>query len=186
MNKMNKIDKKTDKAFNKKIYLLGQDKDGYNIYLEAPSWDCNWYWGFGYIERYTNKTNPSTARDVSSHAHWNYSIIGEQKIYSLTQKSWIKTGYAHHINDNQNFKTTVLNDKESWELSELMEKFYTLSKTANLFYNGSAGIASSLDDEFKNEELYNKINHELMPKIFKRIDEILTPEKEIKKDIYHE
>ena len=171
---MNKIDKKTDKAFNKKIYLLGQDKDGYNVYLEAPSWDCKWYWGFGYIETYTQKTNPSMSSDVSSHSHWKYCIVGDRGTNS--------SEYIHHINENPNFASTVLTNEESWELSELMKKFYILSDTANLFHEGSAGITSSLDDEFKNEELYNKINKELMPKIFKKIDEILTPEKEIKKD----
>ena len=23
--------------------------DGEKIYLSAPSWDCGWYWGFGYL-----------------------------------------------------------------------------------------------------------------------------------------
>lgn len=180
---MDKIDKKTDKAFNKKIYLLGQDKDGYNVYLEAPSWDCNWYWGFGYIETYTRETSPSTSSDINSHSHWKYCIVGKQEKYSITQKAWIKTDYIHHINDNPDFVSTVLNDKESWELSELMKKFYILKNAAKLFHKGSAGVANgSINNKIQSMELYNKINHELMPIIFKRIDEILTPEKEIKKD----
>jgi len=179
---MNKINKKINYAFNKKIYLLGKDKNGYNVYLEAPSWDCNWYWGFGYIERYTNKTRPDLAKDISSHTHWNYSIVGKQEIYSFEKQCWINREYIHHINNNPDFKSTVLTDKESWELSELMKKFYILKETADLFYNGSAGISISLNDKFENKELYNKINHELMPLIFKRIDELLSPEKEVKKD----
>ena len=171
---MNKINKKIDKAFNKKIYLLGRDKDGYNVYLEAPSWDCGWYWGFGFMETYTRKTSPSTSKDISSHTHWNYSIVGNRGINS--------SKYIHCINDNPGFISTVLTNKESWELSELMKKFYILSDAADLFHNGCAGITSSLSVEFKNEELCNKINKELMPKIFKRIDELLSPEKEIKKD----
>ena len=172
---MNKIDKKTDRAFNEKIYLLGQDKDGYNIYLEAPSWDCNWYWGFGYIKRYTRKTSPSTSEDISSHTHWNYSIVENG---SMNNSKCI-----HHINDNPDFTSTVLNNKESWELSELMKKFYILKNAAALFHKGSAMVAnSSINNKIQSMELSNKINHELMPIIFKRIDEILTPEKEIKKD----
>jgi hypothetical protein len=30
------------------IYL-GRSKDWGNIYLTKHSWDCGWYWGFGYI-----------------------------------------------------------------------------------------------------------------------------------------
>ena len=172
---MDKIDKKTDKAFNKKIYLLGQDKDGYNVYFEAPSWDCDWYWGFGYIETYTRKTNPSTSSDTNSHSHWKYCIVGDRGTNS--------SEYIYHINDNPNLISTVLTDKESWELSELMKKFYILQNAAELFHKGSANITNSpINDKIQSTELYNKINHELMPIIFKRIDEILTPEKEIKKD----
>lgn len=28
---------------------LGLSKDNEIIILKPPSWDCNWYWGFGYI-----------------------------------------------------------------------------------------------------------------------------------------
>lgn len=56
-------------AFNKQIYLLGKNKHNKLVWLEEPSWDCDWYWGFGYMETYTNNTNPSKARDISSHTH---------------------------------------------------------------------------------------------------------------------
>ena len=46
--------KQTTTAFKKKIYLLGADAEGTKYWLEAPSWDCDWYWGFGYVETYTN------------------------------------------------------------------------------------------------------------------------------------
>jgi len=177
---MNKINKKIDYAFNKKIYLLGNDKDGYNVYLEAPNWDCNWYWGFGYIERYTNKIRPSVAKDISSHGHWNYSIVGKQEIYNFEKQCWINREYVHHINNNPIFKATVLTDDESWELSELMKKFYILKEAANLFYKGSAGITESISSDIQNTEYYNDINKRILPMVFKRIDEILTPKKDKK------
>lgn len=63
------LKKKTLHVFSKDIYLLGRDKDGVNYWLEAPSWDCGWYWGFGYVETYTNNGNPEKAQDISSHQH---------------------------------------------------------------------------------------------------------------------
>ena len=42
--------KEKRKAFGKKIYLLGKDAEGVKYWLEEASWDCNWYYGFGYIE----------------------------------------------------------------------------------------------------------------------------------------
>jgi len=158
--------KQVTKAFDKKIYLLGQDKDGYNVYLEAPRWDCGWYWGFGYIETYTNKTRPETARDVFCHTHWDTSIVGQQS-----------DKYVYHINESPIFEDTVLTDKESWELSDLMQSYYTLLKAAEFFRHGNSWISSSINsNELKNKELENKINQEILPIIFKRINEILTPQ----------
>jgi len=64
--------KKTKKhAFGKDVYLLGKDKHGIYYWLESPKWDCGWYWGFGYIETYTNNKQPQLAKDINSHEHAN-------------------------------------------------------------------------------------------------------------------
>jgi hypothetical protein len=65
------MNKKQSHAFGKDIYLLGKTTDGELIWLEAPSWDCGWYWGFGYVETYTNNRRPDLAKDISSHSHFN-------------------------------------------------------------------------------------------------------------------
>lgn len=167
---MENINKRTEIAFNKKIYLLGIDKDECYVWLETPSWDCGWYWGFGYIERYTNNKNPQNAKDISSHSHFNSELVGKQE-----------QGYCYHINDeNSIFKATTLTDKESWELSELMQSFYTLKKTAEFFKNGKSNT-SETSLNFKDDLIYNMINKEILPEIFKRIDEILSP-KELKNE----
>lgn len=71
------MNKRTSKAFGKKIFLLGTI-DGKYVWLEEPVWDCGWYWGFGYVEQYTNHRNPSRARDISMHTHWH--TIHEKKV----------------------------------------------------------------------------------------------------------
>ena len=48
------IKKETKKVFNKNNYLLGK-RNGVKIWLVEASWDCGWYWGFGYIEEYNKK-----------------------------------------------------------------------------------------------------------------------------------
>ncbi len=58
------MQKQMDHAFNKDVYLLGKDSEGISYWLEAPSWDCGWYWGFGYVETYRSNRKPSTARDI--------------------------------------------------------------------------------------------------------------------------
>ena len=42
------LKKRKSHAFGKDCYLIGRDKYGDLIWLEAAKWDCEWYWGFGY------------------------------------------------------------------------------------------------------------------------------------------
>jgi len=71
---------------------------------------------------------------------------------------------------------TVLTDKESWELADLMKSFYTLKDMAELCHSGNSHLTSTQGFDLKDEAQEEYINKELMPKIFNRIYEILTPE----------
>ena len=157
--------KRTENAFGKKVYLLGENKDGEYVWLKAPSWDCNHYWGFGYIKTYTNNKNPQNARDITSHTHYDTSVTTE-----------IDGKHIHHINDHPDFIETVLTESESWILSELMKTFYILKETSSLFELGSAHITTNpLNKILKNNGVYHMINKFLLPAVFKEIDKLLTP-----------
>lgn len=65
------------KKFNKPdtVYLLGET-EGTTVWMVRPKFDCNWYWGFGYLEMYCRKdgsycNNPKAAYDVESHSHFD-------------------------------------------------------------------------------------------------------------------
>lgn len=174
---MQKIEKRVTEAFNKKIYLLGLGKEGKNIWLEAPSWDCGWYWGFGYIERYTNNECPNRSRDISSHSHWDIVIIGKQEYYDTNKGCFmLSSEYIHHLNESPNFQATVLSDEESWELADLMASYYTLSKAAELYNRGGSHLTTTkIQNLMKSAINCNNINKIDLPRIFERIDQILTP-----------
>lgn len=104
--------KRKDFAFGKDVYRLGKNIDGDVIWLEAPSWDCKWYWGFGYVETYTKENSPSKSRDINSHTHWD-SI--------------------HKENENAIVDRTF-SDDEYKELKELFNEFYRLKEIANKVY----------------------------------------------------
>lgn len=152
----------------KKLFLLGKNLDGTYYWLAEPSWDCGWYWGFGYIQSFTNNTHPDLARDMKSHEHIEAYMgeVGEngERIYNISD--------FPHLNGGKTF-----NKKKSWELSELFTQFYTLRKSADLFYLKSSYIASTSvkHDESECDRMYNYINQIMMPAIFKRIEDILTP-----------
>lgn len=162
---LEKIAKRKTKAFGKDVFLLGQRKDGSFIWLEAPKWDCGWYWGFGYVETYTNNAHPERSRDIQSHEHWD-GMVG----IANGPGKWI-----HHLNEVPDLAASVLTEKESWELSDLMKSFYTLSATAGIFHRGNSHLTSSQAVNLQDAELAEKINKEILPRIFGRILEILTP-----------
>jgi hypothetical protein len=157
------MNKKISSAFGKKIYLIGKDSSGVNYWLEEPRWDCDWYWGFGYMETYTNNKRPDLARDRSSHSHWD----------GFCQVK-IDGKYIHHINESPELSETVLTENESWELSDLMKSFYTLKETATLFHQGNSYLTSKGID-LKDKTTEDMINQVVLPKIFSRIAEILSP-----------
>ena len=162
---MVKMKKKTNYAFNKKIYLLGKDKDGVFYWLEEPSWDCGWYWGFGYVETYTNNKHPHLAKDIDSHQHFDGLFLKGNKCTYDAFKEF--------------FEETPLNDDEIWELCDYMLTFYTLRKTADLFHNGySWQTHNAFVEDLKNQEQEDLINKKLLPEVFKRIQELLEEKEE--------
>ena len=82
---MKLIAKKTYFMFGKNVYLIGVDLNDEKVFLEAPSWDCGWYWGFGYLERYTNNRNILGSKDISSHNHFTNFNINNCTLNEYTQ-----------------------------------------------------------------------------------------------------
>ena len=152
--------KKTTRAFNKEIYLLGKDADGTLYWLEEPSWDCGWYWGFGYIETYTNNKYPHLAKDINSHQHFDGLFLSRNKCGFDAFKEF--------------FVETPLSDNEIWELCDYMVTFYTLQKMAELYKHGWSQYTTRAKlDILKNEEQRDFINNQALPQVFERIKKLL-------------
>ena len=160
--------KKTKKhAFGKDVYLLGKDKHGIYYWLESPKWDCGWYWGFGYIETYTNNKQPQLAKDINSHEHAN---------------NFMSEFFTEWNGSDPKLTETTFSKSEGWELCELFKRFYILRETADMYHRSSAHVSKSiLESISKNKSLDNvlaeNINKIYIPKITNRIMEILQPEK---------
>jgi hypothetical protein len=143
-------------------YLLGIDKDGDYIWLEKESWDCDWYWGFGYLHTYTNNTNPERAKDLNAHFHFDCTFLKGPDC----SKDMFKNYFAE----------TVLTDDEMWILCDLMTTYYTLKKTAELFRHGySYQTQKAKIDKLQSPMTEAMINKVLLPEVFKKIEQLLTP-----------
>lgn len=150
--------KKETKEFNgQKMYLIGKTKDdNKKMWLVAPSWDCGWYWGFGYMEQF------NTRNSLIHHTHFDSIFFNNNKnSYDI---------YKEYFTD------TTLTDNEKWILLDLMKSFYTLRTSAGVFKNGNSHYTSKTGVDLKNEEFYNTINQQLLPQIFERIDNLLKGE----------
>lgn len=150
-------------AFGKKVYLLGLGKDGCHYWLEEPSWDCDWYWGFGYVETYTYDTNPSISHDINSHQHFDGLFLNGPK--------------DCHSMFTEFFEETPLTEEEIFQLLELMETFYTLRKAANTFVRGGSHITKNqFKDIVKNERYAKELNTVVIPPVAYGACKLLTPD----------
>lgn len=146
-----------NKLITNKGYFLGITKDNEKVYLEKPSWDCDWYWGFGYLEYYNNSGRPT----LQAHRHWD-SLVQESKECAFN-------AIKHEFN-----KLSIDDDK-LWKLCDYMYSFYTLKGAASLFTCGNSNQTSTGLDLSDKEEA-DKINHTILPKLFKQIDNIFSKE----------
>lgn len=146
-----------NKNITERGYYLGEDKYGLKVYLQKPSWDCGWYWGFGYLEGYRNY-----AHDCDISIHWD-SIVKDSNENAFD-------AMKHY------FKELTISDDSLWLLCDYMKSFYTLKEMAELCHIGNSHYTETSNISFKDEELYNKINKELLPKLFKEIEKLFLEE----------
>lgn len=140
---------------NKKYYLLGKRReDGRKVWLEESSWDCDWYWGFGYVEIFSYKY-----KDIDEHTHFD----------SL---------FLHNILDSwkEYFEDSVLEEKDIYALCDIMKLCYTIRNYSDILHRG-AGISSNtkgLKLIYENDKEYDRINKEVLPKLFNEVYTLLS------------
>lgn len=177
--------KRKSHAFGKDVFLLGKNNKGRTVWLEAPQWNCGWYWGFGYIETYTNKNNPANAKDINSHSHFS-GLVGQQEKYDREKGVWVKGEYIHNVYNSSALMETSFTEKEGWVLSELFKEFYLLQDMAEYTHKTPAGCNLTTSpveqDAEKMKEWHEHINNVMIPKITAAILEILSPAEEVTDD----
>jgi hypothetical protein len=133
--------------FNKNIYLGKVDNE--NIYLSVPSWDCDWYWGFGYLG--------------NKNCHYHLNGLNKNKNFFDA----IKEHFGHSF--------IIKNDTDVWLFCELIMTFYHLKETAEVLGRGGSHYTGNpLSELIKNEAEVKRINEIIMPKLFDQIYLLLT------------
>lgn len=144
----------------KKYFLLGQDHEGIKYYLENAHFDCNWYWGIGYIESFSNNRNPAISRDIRSHEHFDSKVFGKNKCCFDVFKEL--------------FPVNPFTDKEIWNICELMKSAYTARHYSDMLHTGGAHITTNkAKDKIRNDKEYKRINEITIPGILDELYSIM-------------
>lgn len=153
------IKKENTIKFGVERYLLGiRKEDGKKTYLTRATWDCDWYWGFGYV-------NTFETYDTYDHQHFD----------SLFLKENIFDSFKNYFNS-----TTLTND-EIWLLLSYMKEFYTMKKYAELLQHGgyiTTKAVSILEEKNReaNKKEVERINKTLIPELLEKIYKLLEEE----------
>ena len=128
-----------DKVEYPKVFL-GTTVDNARVWLSSPSWDCNWYWGWGYIG--------------NKNLHYHLS--------SLFKDTNMHDGIKSH------FKTfAITSDEDLWTFCELVRTFYYLRETSDVLTRGGSHYTNNPCQELiKDTDYASHINTVLMPAIF--------------------
>jgi L-rhamnose isomerase len=127
--------------------------DGENEYLASPSWDCSWYWGFGYLQ---NK---------NIHHHLDTLNTSKNMFDAIKEYYGDTLNNVLQIDDNKNL----------WVFCELVETFYTLKETAEVLGSGGSHYTTNpIAGLIKNEKEVKRINEEVLPAIFDEIYKIFN------------
>jgi hypothetical protein len=112
--------------------------DGENIWLSKHSWDCGWYWGFGYLG---NK---------NCHFHFE-SLLYIKKA----------NGACKYVASDL-FDDTKITDKEWWIMRDLFVQAYALQAAAEVYrHGGHQGFQAGLTNMIVDETMAARVNADL-------------------------
>jgi hypothetical protein len=133
------------------------------VYLSAPSWDCDWYWGFGYLGNKTMHFHVNGLKTID-----RYNVEKNVREYEFVN---LFDGFKKKFGDS----LVVTDDKDLWKLCDLFQSFYTLKEVAALYRGGCSHYTdvNNIGLNLTNLAQYKEINYELIPKIFDAIYDIL-------------
>jgi hypothetical protein len=114
----------------------GTFADGEQVFLEKHKWNCEWYWGFGYLG------------NSCCHFHFD-SILKDSKTADELFKK------TKHIK-------RPFSNKDWWILRDLFKQAYALKRAAEIYqYGGHQTTLEDVTDILKNAEKAKQLNADL-------------------------
>ena len=149
---------------NAKTFFGTRKSDNTRIQISKPSWDCDWYWGFGYLG------NRNEHYHLDSYQSEDIHLTDDKgKFHMFTQKR------------NINMYDALLEDydlapnikKHLWTFCELVLTAYALKDTAETLGRGGSHMTSNpCASIIKNTAEVKRINEICLPAIFEQLNAI--------------
>jgi hypothetical protein len=140
------------------VYLGKCKNTGYKIYLNGFSWNCNWYYGGGYLN-YNFKNGKQAI-------HTHFDIVFLKEIIK-DNKPAVWFDLKDLVDDAQ------FDSKTWWRIKDLYKQFYILQDCAEVFqYGGHCTDYKRSKREIK-KSMANKINNHIEKNIIREIKKIL-------------
>lgn len=132
-----------------------------DVFIERPSWECGWYWGFGYLERWNARKS-----DIDFHTHIDSQFSKNKDGRSC---NWYD-GMKDVFDKGDVFE----NDHQRWQFLEIVKTIYNLKMTAEVLGRGDSFYgANPLSDEIYNPIEVRRINEDLIPKLIDEMYKVL-------------
>lgn len=138
-----------------RVFLGTHKGTNEKIYLSKPSFDCEWYWGFGYLG---NKDCHYHLSDYDNKDRLLYNDSEETVL--VTEKRNINMYDA--LLADYNLSPAI--EKNLWVFCELALSIYTLKDCAELFSQGGSHMTTNPDrSKLKSTTMYDRLTYDLIP-----------------------
>lgn len=132
-----------------------------DVFIVSPTWDCGWYWGFGYLERWNSRKD-----DIDFNTHIDHEFG--------TNKDGRRCNWYEGMKDVLDKGDVFENDRQRWKFLEIVKTIYNLKMTAEVLGRGGSHYGNNpLSDEIKNHDEVRRINEELIPKLIDEMYKVL-------------
>ena len=149
-------------------YFIGINEHNRKMYYVESTFDCNWYWGIGYIVEFTNNNNPAMSRDYKTWTHWDslFNEKAKERMYHIDAFKAI-------------FPKNPFTEKEQWKILEIMQSLYTARKYSDMLHARGSHITSNPCNEIiENNKEYTRINEKVIPALLANLYNILERNEE--------
>ena len=132
-----------------------------DVFIVRPTWDCGWYWGFGYLERWNSRIG-----DIDFHTHIDRQFSENKDGRSC---NWYE-GMQDLFDQGDVFE----NDRQRWQFLEIVKTIYNLKMTAEVLGRGGSHYGNNpLAEEIKHHNEVIRINQYLIPKLIDEMYKVL-------------